>query len=375
MGYFDDNTKVGFDDLERCGNYSLEILQKAKEGNYDELSKLLNNEIRKDIDYMEPLLYAVKNEKNTYIIYQYYDPKLQNSVSLASDIIIGEPELIKDTPVSRNKDFIYDAAQVNPRVVQYMDEELARDVEFVEKICGIPNKEITKCVGLVCGTLGINIEDSELKDNATFMLGAILHDVTALKNASEELKNNYEFMKEACTNNSNVIEYVVEHTEDFGKEALSATKDVVIDESSNNAILGFEQMRDEIQGQMHDAEGNDLEKLVKKDKQLLRHIDFFKRVQNREVNPVRAAKLIDKLCINIDGNLKQQLMIVLKLDEAIQEKEQEIMVTQGDVEEKTFTEGATVGEMNAETNSIRHVIGNTKGKGTDDKIKDGKEDI
>ena len=58
-------------DLEESGIYKRALLQDLNKCDFRRLSDL-PIETRADIDYMEPILFAVKNELNTFRVYKYY---------------------------------------------------------------------------------------------------------------------------------------------------------------------------------------------------------------------------------------------------------------------------------------------------------------
>lgn len=70
-------------DIEQRGIYEQHLVNKIKNGEYH---KILNLpiELRSDKEYMEPLLFAVKNDYGTFIVYKYYGEKLQNDEILAA---------------------------------------------------------------------------------------------------------------------------------------------------------------------------------------------------------------------------------------------------------------------------------------------------
>jgi len=100
---------------------------------------------------------------------------------------------------------------------------------------------------------------------------------------------------------------------------------------------------------------------------LQRHIKFFERIQRGEVDPVRAAKMIDQVCKNIDSGSRTQLKQFLKLDEAILQKQQEKKeIKPKDIE--TVVEGiATMEGIKTETGAIRETIEETKEKTGEEK--------
>lgn len=183
--------------------YSDELLQEIYNRNFKNVDKMLEDYQRKDRDFMEPLLYAVKHTYGTYIIYNSYSVGLQNDEKIAMEIIKDEPELIKGTPMSRNSEFILKAAQTNPRVVTYMDKDLSKDIIFKEAL-----KETLN--------IGINIQ---------VMKEVIIQDASLLQYIPEDLKNNYEFIRETSKENYQVVEHIIDNRDEFGLEAIRGAKD------------------------------------------------------------------------------------------------------------------------------------------------------
>lgn len=362
MRYFDDNKKVRFSDLEASGIYSTAIMNAVKDiKTLYKLKDLLDIDTKKDKDFMEPLLYAVKNEKGTYAIYEYYDESLQKDTKLATEIILTEPELIENTPFSRQKDFILKVAEINPRVISYMSTDLKKDSEFTGELCNLQNSDITKYAAIECKMPEIFVENPELTVNKIFMMQAITQNVNSFEYASEELKNDYNFMKEA-SRNEKVIDYVVEHTEQFGKEGLTATKDTLVEISTDEAKHGFEEERKKVKTQIIQAqkegETEDIDSLLKRNKQLERHIKFFERIQKGEIDPIRAAKLIDKICHDIEPEFKQKIYKLLKLDEVIIEKgKEEQQKSKGLLKSGVEATEEDIGnyQMNNEVNKIKAI--------------------
>ena len=131
------------DDL--IGFYDEKLLKDLREGKYDELA-LLSSDDRNNGKIMEPLLYAVKNEKNTYKVYKYYGESLQRDIltenrELAVNIVKEEPELIEGTPISRNPQFILEYVQSNPEIIRYIDTHLITNDIFINELNNKNNSE------------------------------------------------------------------------------------------------------------------------------------------------------------------------------------------------------------------------------------------
>lgn len=325
MSNFSNNRGVRFIELRKSGIYSQALIDDLQNGNYESLAKIVDSSQRGNMDFMEPILYAVKNEHGTYRVYKYYGESLQNNMELARNIIKEEPELIENTPISSNPEYVLELSTINPKVVQYMSQSLKSNSDFAERLCKSEDKEVIKYVVKECKMPDIIKENLLLAGNVVFMKEAIKEDAGLLKYADNDLKNNYEFIKEISSSNKKVIEYVSDNTEEFGKEALTATKESLVDISSEEAISGFKEEKEKIEKEIELDLKDDTEKqqLIRRQKQLKRHIRLFERIKNGEVDPVRAAKLINNICLNLDEEYKKEVEQLLRIDNAILDKQKE----------------------------------------------------
>lgn len=387
MRYFENARTVIFENLDNLIDkdgrrvYSEELLQNIKSGDFNYLNTI-DSHYKNDIFFMEPLLYAVKNsEYNTYAIYKYYGEELQEDINIAAEIVKEEPELIEGTSASNSEAFILEMAKVNPEVILYMSESLKENTEFAEQLCDLNNEDITMYVAKECTMPNAIIENPSLGENKSFMIEAAKEDPKVLEYASDEFKDDYKFMREV-SKNKETIDYVIEHIEDFGEKGLSGTKDALVEISSDEAICGFEEEQKNVKKQIEEKadDNTELEGLLKRDKQLQRHIKFFEKIKNGEVDSVRAAKLIDKICVNLDEKYKEEIKQVLKLDEAIIEKQklnenkdiQEEKIGLENIERKT--ESASLEGIKEETHSIRKGIEEERTSGMGENINEQSND-
>ena len=300
--------------------YSKEIIESLKTKQYNDLKKYFSLEELNKMEVMEQILYAVKNEYNTYIIYKYCGEDIQRNSELASEVITNEAELIEETKLSRDREFIRSYIKVNPDIVLHMSQELKGDVDFLVKCIG--ERDIGK----------MQIE-SMLKDNPElakqekFMLQAVNKDASAILLCDKELKENYIIMEKICRENEGVIDYVADNTTQFGKEGLKATKDVLVDTTSENIINEFSEELDNIRQQTEESEKSEdeIKQLTNRSRQLQRHIDFLERVKSGKVDAVRAAKPTDRLCKNVAPEYAKKVKQVIKIDNAIVEKGKEVL--------------------------------------------------
>lgn len=328
MEHFQNTKELKIEDLRKSNMYPEDVIEKIENQDFSALENLISSSDRENRDFMEPLLYAVKNEYNTYIIFSFLGENLQNDVELALEIIKEEPELIKGTPLSKNKQFILESASINPEVVKYMAPELESDKTFIVDLYKKNNLEITRYIQNSNSIENLITENKDLINDKAFMVAAVAIDAEALKYASSDLKSDKEFIEKACKNNHEVIGYIASHTDEFQKDGLESAKNVLVDVSSNDAISGFKDESNRIKELIEKQSDNnstkeDLEALLKRDKQLQRHIKFFERIKNGEVDPVRAYRLISKVCANIEPRYKEQIENILSLNSAIVKKEKQ----------------------------------------------------
>ena len=234
MKKFNDVKKLKIKDLEESGFYNEKLLNELRIGNFTGLSEL-PIDTRADIEYMEPLLYAVKNEIDTFKVYRYYAENLQNDVKLASEIIKSEPDLIEGTPISRNEQFIKDNARNKPQIIKYMDPQLKTNERFISELKSEKSSQIdTEIVSI--GLTAEILTNPKLGNDKDFMSNAIRNDVTFLQYASEELRNDGEFLRQESLQNEDVIKYVAENAKEFGLKAIEGVR-----ESSAEYIISNEE--------------------------------------------------------------------------------------------------------------------------------------
>lgn len=323
---------ISIEDLSKTKIYSQKVIEAVQRQDYLSLKNLLSYEDRENKDVMMPILYAVKNKFNTYLVFKILGRNLQSNTSLAFEVIRKEPELIKFTPLCEDKDFILDSASINPEVLKYMSPELEKDDNFVISLYKKNNEEITRYLSQNHSIETLIMQDKSLLNDKVFMQVAIISNAEILKYVSDDLKNNKLFIEVACRNNYDVIEYIVNNTKEFEKEGLEVAKDVLIDISATSAIKDFSDESKKIKGLIENKSNNldevsnkdsvNFEDLLKRDKQLQRHIKLFERIQNGEVDSVRAARLINSVCKNISPEYKKKILSILKLDEEILRKEE-----------------------------------------------------
>ncbi len=245
MKRFENTKGLTIDDIEESGAYSQTLLDELKNRNFQKLLEL-PIEVRADIDFMEPLLYAVKNTLDTFQVYEYYSPSLQNNLELASEIVESEPYLLENTPISNNKQFIVENIETNPEIVKYISVDLKKDNDFIYTLINTNNESIKKEIARNCEIEQILIDNPDLCKDKGFMGAAIDNAVELFKYASDELKNDEEFLKVKSSENEDVIDYVVDNVNDFGTDGIKGVRTssrnftiedcmVIIDEMSENS--------------------------------------------------------------------------------------------------------------------------------------------
>lgn len=245
MKRFKNNRILRIKDLEESGIYEQQLLEDLKKNDFRRLADL-PIETRANIDYMEPLLFAVRNDLNTFGVYKYYADNLQNNIKLAREIVKDEPDLIEGTIISRNKQFIIDNIEVNPQIIKYMSTDLKTDTNLIKKLSNTNNPEIKQEIAQNCEIALVIACKPYLSNDKEFMSVAIERDAQFLAYASDELRNDKQFLQETSSQNEEVIDYVVDNIQKFGLEGIKGVREssrdftikdcmTLIDEMSKNS--------------------------------------------------------------------------------------------------------------------------------------------
>ena len=327
-----DKSTVTLNELIAKQLYSKELLEALKGGKYQELYTLSASD-RANRDYMEPLLYAVKNENGTYAVYTYYAENLQNDTRLAAEIIQTEPQLIEGTPISQNKEFVMAHISSNPNIIGYISPTLKSDVDIIHEVYQIGDASAIEALAQESAKVEIIqtiLANPELSNDKEFMTSAIEKSGDAIALASAELKNNYEFLREAYKGNIEAVDYTAEHTEEFGIKGLLAAKEVIIETSSDNAIKGFEDERAKTQQQLEALRADNtpenletIKKLEMDEKRFQRHVRFIEKIKSGEIDQVKAARRIRDFCAKLDPEYRKRIEQMLTIDAAMKQKEQD----------------------------------------------------
>lgn len=332
MKYFGNNKNVNFRLLEESGIYSQELVKQLKIRNYEYITETIDLNFRENENFMEPLLYAVKNEHGTYTLFKQFGENLQQSdLDLAIEIVVYEPEIIEDTAVSENKQFMLELAEVNPKVIKYMAPELKRNGEFIRQLCELNDKEVTGYVLKECDVSKVIEQNPELASNREFMKEAIKENAAAIGLVSEELRNDYEFIKDACKENKEVITHIAENAENFGKKGLTAAKESLAEDTSCRAI---DEMKAELEKAKAEREAMESQpdfspddekyiEITNKERKWEHHINLIEDIKSGKVNQERAVRLLNVLGKRLPEGYKEDLAKYLKLDDAILAKEKQ----------------------------------------------------
>ena len=199
---------VTIEDLIASEEYDYQLLEALTQGDIWILDDLTDGQ-KNDRHFMLPILYSVKNDLDTYEVYRYCGEDIQSDEELTLEVIKEEPHWIEGTPLSRNPRFIKDNLAMQPELIQYVSPEVK--VEVIENNIsaervsvmnyGINNtfsQEILEIVNTLRDT-------PELTKDSAYMENAIIMEASLLNFASQELKNNSEFMLKVATNNPKVI--------------------------------------------------------------------------------------------------------------------------------------------------------------------------
>lgn len=303
----------------------LKLLPKIEESlrssHYSDLTNFLSPDELDDPEIMMPLLYSVRNEFKSYAVYKHCGEKIQSDRPLTSEVIEKEPELLEGTVLSQDTEFIKENVKRNPGIMLYMDDKLKQNHEFVEQCFSIANESILARLGVAITSL----DDPSLKK-----IVAEKDAVGELLAYTSEEKNNYEAVSKICRKSDDVINYIAEHTDEFGIQGLVAAKDVIADKTTSSAIDGFRTTASEIEEQIKHGEEQgqsqeEIEELQRRSAQMTRHADFFERIkadiESGKLDPAKAAKRLTILCKNMDPEYRKKLENLLKIDETVKSRE------------------------------------------------------
>lgn len=222
-------------DLENSGLYSKDLIDGLKSKSYSGL-KNLSSEQKSSSKYMYPLLWAVKEELGTCIVYSYMSEELQSDTDITSEVIKSEPDLFKESPLSSDRNFILAHIKSIPNIAAYMSAALKTDLIFIKTLCEATSPDLSKQI-----MNDVGIHDPAILENVpsyndlvvdAVVLAAIVANPQSVTELSEEQRNDYGTLKVAAMKNESIIDNVVENIDIFGSEGLrgirEANEDIII---------------------------------------------------------------------------------------------------------------------------------------------------
>lgn len=217
---------VTFESLREAG-YNEEVLNAVKNESFESLR---GNEFLKDIEAAKFILYACVNARveMNYPIYAYLQEDVQmgllSETNISNNILQTAPEVIEDTPLARDESAILANVNDNPEIVKYISEDLSSNPTFVAELAD-KNPEVVKEMLEKYPVEKLIATNPELATNPAFMAEAIARDVTVIKFANEEIRNNYDVFAKAAKENEQVADYILQNVGNFGDEAIKGAKD------------------------------------------------------------------------------------------------------------------------------------------------------
>lgn len=342
--------------------YTEKLLQALERGDFNYLNEIDISD-RNNKEYMEPLLFAVKNNKGSYEVFKYYGEELQKrEIELAREIIVNEPSVLENTAIASDSILAFKLVEFKPEIIRYISNGLKNDGEFIKQICENGSKEAVEYAARECNLSDILKEKPELATNLDFMREASKEDASLLKYADESLKNNYEFIRETSMENREVINYVVEHTEEFGKEALEGAKDSLQEHFINDVNKDVQEERGKIEERERlISEGKDNEeekKAFEKRKKDLDSIEnAMKKFDTYSIDEAgKRAKTYLRVIKDIPEEYKCRLQNYVKLYEASKQKDEKkrFSIVPKDIE--SVSQDAKLSEIQTETTAIREEV-------------------
>ena len=388
--------KFNFKDLEDIKQYPVELIEELKKENIDSIILYLDSEQRNKKEVMLPVLYTIKNEFNTYIVYEYFNDELQKDmVDLAKEIAKEEPEVLKGSAICNSKQFV-EVIKENPNVTKYMSEQLKQDTEVVVELANSEDRDVLNNLAQNVNFENLLQANPEVINNPDIMMAYIREDASVIGYVSEELKDNYEFIENACIGNLETITYVSEHTDDFGIKGLEATKNVLVSTATQTALDEIEvaqkaleqasEEQDILEEKVEESELVSDEKPEKKimpkmpskkktaQRSMRNNARFLKKIQNGEIDPARAARLIKTFCKDIDPKYMEKIEQFIKINDATEKrKEQEQVIEEEAKIGLEDIEGATAGVGLEGVNITTSKIKSELGRETEEIEKQGEE--
>lgn len=216
---------VTLDSLRDDPKYSNDLIDGLKSGDLSVLGAL--GEKINSLDFMQSLIYAYKNDNDNYDLFLQAGPAVQRA--MAVEIFSDNPELILETDLADDKEFIKANLHLCPKIVQYIPEDIRTSPQVVEIIKDIQSTslETPSMADVEKTTFYMERIESQpdLRGDAEFMTEAIQNDPSILELAAKELKENFDFMREQSRGNEAVIDVVVSKTDEFNFDAIQAVRE------------------------------------------------------------------------------------------------------------------------------------------------------
>ena len=265
-----------------------DLVKKLDAGEFKSVYTYLSKEQRNDKEIMYPIMYAIKNEFDTYIVFKYMGGTLQKSnYDLAMQILVKEPEMINETSFKTDEKFKAEASIKNPKIINQVS-----DIENKLKSILINNSALMEYI---------------VKDP---------------KFASIEILDTVKEIKVEETTNS-AIEGFINVSEELRQEIESQKGNLDLTEDQKEELKTKER-------KVHQSD---------------RHIKFMQKIQNREIDSARAARRILVGCKNLEPEYTKKLEEIVRIEEARQEKLNEKKLKEGKEEEVDNTKkGHEIGE-------------------------------
>lgn len=239
MKFRKNDEDLTLDDLEESGFYSQELIRNMRLREFNKLL-LLPLELRMDREFMEPLFFAVKNSLGTYAIYRYSET-LQKDPKRTLEVISKEPEVIFNTPLSRNEQFILSNVDISPAIIHYMDPSLKNDPVVIAALCQTSNPKVAReIINSDINVTSVLHTDSQSKTSTN--LEPEGKGIDFLANASSEIRNNYEFLKEQSAKDKKIIDYAVHNIDKFGLEGIKAIRESSKDNTLSDCTTLIDEM-------------------------------------------------------------------------------------------------------------------------------------
>lgn len=216
---------VTLDSLRDDPKYSNDLIDGLKSGDLSVLGSI--GEKINNLEFMQSLIYAYKNDKDNYDLFLEAGPAVQRA--MAVEVFSDNPELILETDFVDDKEFIKANLRMCPEIIPFIAEDVRSDphvVEIIEdiKVTTLEGHAIADPEKSTFFTERIESEPS-LRQDAEFMTEAIQNDPTFLELAAQELKENFDFMREQSRGNEAVIDIVVSKADEFNFDAIQAVRE------------------------------------------------------------------------------------------------------------------------------------------------------